>query len=102
MIRRSPAEVYLKYLILHPKRFQDSGILEACEYAQLDGVNARYISRLRGQLPVPKDFAPFDKNHWPSQSFLIKQGLHSIFFPDSHGKKAFELLKLARIKEFIE
>jgi hypothetical protein len=94
--------MYLKYMLLHPKRFSDTVILEACEYAQLDALGVTYLRRLRLSLRPPAEFHPFDEYHWPSQQYLLEQGLHRIFFPDKRGKKAFELLRKPRAKEFIE
>ncbi len=102
MIRRSPAEMYLKYMLLHPKRFSDAVVLEACEYAQIDALGATYLRRLRSSLQPPTEFYPFDEYHWTSQRYLLEQGLQRIFFPDKRGKKAFELLRKPRAKEFIE
>lgn len=102
MIRRSPAEMYIKYMLLHPKRFSDTVILEACEHAQVDALGVTYLRRLRSSLQSPTEFYPFDEYHWPSQQYLLEQGLQRIFFPDKRGKKAFELLRKPRAKEFIE
>lgn len=94
--------MYLKYLLIHPKRFQEKEILEACEFAQLDGVGLLYLARLKSHLSPPKEFRPLDAGHWPSQRYLLEQGLQGIFLPDEVGRKAFEMLKLPRVKEFIE
>lgn len=102
MIRRSPAEVYLKYMLLHPKGFSKRDILEACEYAQLDALGESYLERLRKNLKPPPEFYPFDEFHWPSQRFLLEEGLQPIFLPDKRGRKAFEILRKPRAKEFIE
>ncbi len=89
-------------MLLHPERFHDYAILEALEYAQLDGVGQSYLKRLRSQLHPPKLFRPFDATHWPSYEFLIKEGLLQIFHPDVHGKRAFQMLQMPRVKEFLE
>ena len=102
MIRRSPAEVYLKYMLLHPSGFSKRAILEACEYAQLDGLGESYLERLRRNLRPPSEFYPFDEFHWPSQQFLLEEGLQRIFLPDKRGRKAFAILQKPRAKEFIE
>lgn len=102
MIRRSPAEVYLKYLILHPKRYTDAQITEICQFAQVDYLGNWYLSRLRATLTPPKPFFPFDPNHQRSAHFLYMNGLHPIFHADDAARKAFKILELPRVKEFVE
>lgn len=102
MIRRSPAELYLKYLVLHPKGHTNEQIREICQFAQLDALGNWYLNRLRQELDPPEPFRPFDKNDKNSYRFLLSTGLSGIFHPDAAGKKAFEILKTPRIKEFVE
>lgn len=102
MIRRSPAELYLKYLVLHPKRYTNEQIKEICDLVQLDFLGKWYVDRLRARLKPPVPFYPFDKYHTPSYRFLMTEGLSWIFFPDKSGFKAFDILERARIKEYVE
>lgn len=102
MIRRSPAEVYLQYLILHPKKYTDAQITEICQFAQLDYLGNWYLSRLRANLTPPKPFHPFDRNHTRSANFLYLNQLHPIFHTDDAARRAFKILELPRLKEFVE
>ncbi len=102
MIRRSPAEVYLKYLILHPKKYTDAQIIEICQFAQVDYLGNWYLSRLRATLTPPTPFYPFDPSHQRSSHFLYMNGLHPIFHADDAARKAFKILELPRVKEFVE
>ena len=102
MIRRSPAETYLKYLLLHPKRYTNAQILDICQFVQLDYLGEWYLNKLRAQLKPPTPFHPFDRNHAPSRKFLMVSGLFWIFCPDKHGKNAFAILEQPRVKEFVE
>jgi hypothetical protein len=102
MIRRSPAELYIKYLLLHPRQYTDEQITEILKFAQLDVLGGWYLERLRGNLHPPEPFHPFDATHASSCKYLLLNGLKALFHPDRSGKKAFEILERPRIKEFVE
>lgn len=102
MIRRSPAELYLKYLTLHPKKYTNEQIEEICLFADVDFLGHWYIDRLRQQLKPPVPFHPRDKFHKPSYSFLLSNGLSWIFFRDKHSEMAFKVLESPRVKEYVE
>lgn len=102
MIRRSPAEAYIKYLVLHPKKHTNQDIKDICAFAQLDVLGDWYINRLRAQLDPPAPFHPFDRNHKASRNYILATGLGELFTPDDAGRKAFKILELPRVKEFIE
>lgn len=102
MIRRSPAEAYIKYLLLHPKKYDNGAIKDILEFAQLDFINNGYLQRLRAALDPPKPFYPFDTNHRPSRNFVLLEGLAQLFTQDDAGRKAFKILERPRVKEFVE
>jgi len=102
MIRRSPAEVYIKYLILHPRKYSNEDIKEILDYVQLDYIGDWYVDKLRGELRPPNPFYPFDRRHKLSRRFLLTNGLIWIFHPDPPGLKAFKILEKPRVKEFVE
>jgi len=102
MIRRSPAERYIKYLIVHPKKYTNKQIEEILKFAQLDFLGGWYVEKLRSKLHPPNPFRPFDSRHDPSQTWLLVNGLSWIFKPDKHGKRAFDILESPRVKEYVE
>lgn len=102
MIRRSPAEAYLQYLILHPRKYTDAQITEIARFAQIDHLGNWYLARLRANLTPPKPFFPFDPNHRPSSNFLYLNKLYPIFHTDEAGRRAFKILEMPRVKEFVE
>lgn len=102
MIRRSPAEVFIKYLLLHPKKYSNEQIIIRCREVQLDVVSLSYIERLAEKLEKPAVFRPHDRRHAASYKYLLLKGLAPIFHRDADGNRAFELLELPRAKEFIE
>ena len=102
MIRRSPAELYIKYLCTHPKKYTNAQIEEILQFQQLDFLGNWYVDRLRGKLSPPRPFFPFDKKHSPSQKWLFSSGLCWIYHPDKHGLRAFDILDHPRVKEYVE
>lgn len=102
MIRRSPAELYIKYLLLHPGKYTNEQVMEIMRFAQLDSLGEWYLERLRASLHPPAPFHPFDASHGPTNKFLLQVGLKGLFQPDREGKRAFSILEKPRAKEFIE
>jgi len=102
MIRHSPAEYYVKYLLVHPKRYTDSNIREILGTRQLDDLGGAYLVRLRRDLRVPAPFYPYDPKHSRSQRFLLKERLLLLYRPDDAMKNANQLLATARAKELLE
>lgn len=102
MIRRSPAELYIKYLIVHPNKHTNEQIEEIIQFAGLDFLGNWYVNRLREKLKPPTPFYPFNKSHVESQRWLYSTGLAWVFHPDKHGLRAFDILENARVKEYVE
>jgi hypothetical protein len=102
VIRRSPAEYYLKYLLVHPDDFSDEQIREIVMGKQLDFIGMSYLDRLRPTCVPPIPFYPEDEYHFPSQRFLIKHKIVEMFQPNEDLFRANELLENPRAKETIE
>lgn len=102
MFRRSPCDLYLKYLIVHPDHLTDEAIERRTVAEQLDSGGRAYLVRLRPTCVPPYPFRPLDKFHNPSHRFLAKHGIHRLFFPDKHVEAAFRVLHTPRAKEFVE
>lgn len=102
IIRRSPAERYLKYLLCHGKKYTNDQIIVMCQFAQISSLGFWYLDRLRGELKPPPQFFPHDKNHPLSVRWLLKNGLYTLFHPDQSVMGAMGILKSPRIKEFTE
>jgi len=100
VIRRSPAEKYLKYLIL--QGLEADEVVTRAQKEHLDPLGEWYIQELEEGLNPPHPFYPKDQYHWPSQQFLLKEGLLKLFFPDEHTKIAWKILRTPRAKEFVE
>lgn len=102
MIRKSPAEAYIKYLLLSPEKYSNKRVLEICREHQIDSLGKWYLDKLRNKLRQPLPFRPYDEDDGPSQRFLMLEGLHRLFHPDESGALAFQMLERPRVKEFIE
>jgi hypothetical protein len=101
-VRRSPCELYQKFLICHPDGYGDEQIRDIVVGQQLDFLGMPYLARLRVGLARPVPFYPVDQLHRPSQRFLIREGLRLFFHPDRSMVRALELLGDPRAKEMIE
>ncbi len=102
MIRRSPCEYYIKYLLVHPDEYPDTEIEELLRVQQLDNIGLEYLEKLREECVPPVPFYPNDEMHFRSQRFLIREGIRGLFIVDDNVECAMKLLNLPRAKEFIE
>jgi hypothetical protein len=99
---RSPAEFYIKYLILHPDKYLTRDIKERLLDEGLDFISEAYIDRLRSKLKPPTPFYPNDRDHAPSFHFLINERINGLFHRELAVRTALEILSLPRAKEFVE
>ena len=99
---RSPAEFYIKYLLLHPTGHSDEEVKQLLIEKELDWVSGEYIARVRKTLKPPMHFFPRDSAHGPSFFYLCQEGVNRMFFPDPDTKQALSFLKMPRVKEFLE
>lgn len=102
MIRRSPCELYIKYLLAHPDRYELRAIRHIVRGQQLDYPNDDYVESLKSRLRLPTPFYPSNKYHKRSHLFLMQHKLLGFFHPDAGCRAAHELLRNARAKELIE
>jgi hypothetical protein len=102
LIRRSTAEYYIKYLLLHPRGFSDEQVEGEILGRGLDLPNKKAIKSLRGTLSPSLPFRPFDRTDVQSQCFISKHGIHSMFFRTREVAEAFTVLTHPRLKELVE
>lgn len=102
MIRHSPAEVYIKFLIAHPDGYETETIMDMLRLKQLDFIGPSYIERLRLELHPPPHFQPENKLHRPSSRFITKHRLFYLFHPDLPMEEAYEILEDPKSKEAVE
>lgn len=102
MIRHSPAEMYIKYLLAHPDRYSNDTVIELLQLKQLDFIGPSYLERLRRSLRTPFPFRPQDRLHRPSMKFIMQHQSYYLFHPDKPMERALYLLDNPKAKEVLE
>lgn len=102
MIRRSPAEFYIKYLIVNPAKHSNDKIKSLLQASQLDYIGHDHLDGLRATCVPPVPFYPKDALHSKSQRFLMKERIRPLFFRTGPIVRALEILDQPRVKEFVE
>lgn len=99
---RSPAEFYLKGLVVDPRQFPTAELKERCLDEGVDFLSEAYLDRLRSKMKPPKPFHPDNPNHKASMRFVVQEGINRLFQRDVAMKMALEILEAPRAKEFVE
>jgi hypothetical protein len=100
---RSPAEYFIRALIVHPDAYSTGDIKQRVEGEDLDWLSEDYIEWVRTRIsPWPDPFYPHDKMHLPSWQFLHKERINRAFHVDLVMKAAGELKDKPRVREFVE
>ncbi len=102
MLRFSPAEFYIKFLLIHPSNYSNRDIEGILKDSQLDFIGDDHLLKLRSLLTAPIPFYPQDKRHHRSQRFLIREKIQGLFHRDEVVRRAFDILESPRAKEFVE
>jgi hypothetical protein len=102
MIRRSPAELYIKFLLCHPDGYDVDTTRAIIYKQQLDWVDDNYALGLKARMNIPVPFYPTNKAHKASSQFVYREKLAGFFTPDAAASVAHQLLQHARAKETIE
>jgi len=102
MIRRTPCEFYIKYLLVHPDGYTEEDIKHTVREHQLDWPGGNYLARLRRRVNPPDPFHPYDDRHRASYRFLTEHKLHTMFHQDKTTLAAIKMLNKPRAKEAVE
>lgn len=102
MIKHSPSEYYLKYLLVHPACYLNQYVKDVSVQLELDVLGDWYLGWLRDQLRPPAPFYPEDPGHEKSQRFLLKERLEQAFQPNGDMQRAMHLLGRPRVRELVE
>lgn len=102
MIKHSPAENYIKFLIVHPACYDNRYIKDVAREMGLDILGDWYLTWLRERIRPPVPFFPEDKSHARSEKFLVAERLEHAFRPDRDMNLALRLLYRARPRELAE
>lgn len=102
MIKHSPAENYLKYLVAHPACYDDLHIQSVAQELSLDLLGDWYMQWLRQRVKPPSPFYPEVSGHVPSERFMLREQITSAFVPDEAMERALRILCRPRIREVVE
>jgi hypothetical protein len=102
MIRHSPCELYVKYLLSHPDTYSNDAVIDLLRLKHLDFVGRNYLDRLRGDMYIPSPFIPNDQLHWPSVNFMLRHRLTFLYHPDVFTLEALDTLDDAQGKSTVE
>ena len=79
MIRRSPAEFYIRYRILKDPAKTDKDLIKDLMSELVFVPNETYLKDLRVEMTPPPGFKPEMLGHAQSQFFLTSRGIWSMF-----------------------
>jgi hypothetical protein len=100
---RSPAEYFIKALIVHPDAYTTEEIKERVEGEDLDWLSLAYIDWVRTRIPPwPEPFYPHDCLHLASSQFIHRERINRAFQTDLSMRAAGEAKDKPRVREFIE
>lgn len=102
MIRASPAERYLTFLVAHPKGYTNEDIIAMCDETGISTLGNWYLNKLRRDLKLPTPFKPHDHTHKASFRWVCQRRLLKLFQNDRAANQAYAILRQARVKEFVE
>jgi hypothetical protein len=94
--------MFLKWTILKNPKWTTEDIIDECRAHQLDWVSSAYLLGLKKTLKPPTSFRIGDKHHLPSYRFIVANGLTQICYKDRDAVCAFRMVKMPRVKEYIE
>jgi hypothetical protein len=103
VIRRSPAEKYLLYLLSVPdvaRTVED--LRDHFLELQLLWLGSAYVDRLKGRMELPQPFYPYERQHRESVRWLLSTGLFDFYHPTDAVEEAKTILSNPRAKEFAE
>jgi hypothetical protein len=100
MIRRSPSEYYIKYLVV--SGLDNLNVRKVCERHGLVSLGDWYINDIRARCRIPNPFRPEDPTHTPTREFLTREMIKLAFHPDDTMKKVLKILEKPRLREVVE
>jgi len=99
----SPAERYIRALVVHPDEYSSSDIEERLIDDGLDFISLKYIDSVRKKMPPrPRIFYPTDQSHQPSFMYICDNGINRFYIPDQTMRLSRSILEHARAKLQIE
>lgn len=100
MIRHSPCEYYIKYLVV--SGLSNEEVIRVCHSHDFPYLGNWYINRFREECVPPNPFLPNDPTHVPTRDFINREMIRLAYFPNDTMKRALEILDKPRIRELVE
>ena len=98
--RRSPAERYIKMLIV--TFGSNDAVRDVMARKRIDDGDRHYVDRLRSEFALPKKFDPYDKTDEAGQQLLARHGLLPLVHRDAAMVEALQILEHERAREIVE
>ena len=101
LLTKSPAERYIKYLILRYPGMNTEALMDQLDEQGLEPLGPEYLVRVRNLLNPPQPFRP-RSGHQPSLVYLGSLGIAELYNKTSDSEMALEILASGRGKEHVE
>jgi len=101
-MRRSPAEYYIRYRLLRDRDLPVEQVMSELADELVFAPGGQYAARLRQQMTPPEDFRPHDLGHEPSQRFLRRHKVRSLFHPHRGTREAIALFDDVRARTAVQ
>lgn len=102
MIRRSPAEFYIRYRILKDPAKSDKDLIKDLMSELVFVPNEAYLKDLRVEMTPPPGFKPEMLGHAQSQFFLTSRGIWSMFYPGPATREAKRVFDDVRTRSMLQ
>jgi len=102
MFTTCPADRYFRYLVTHPRGYDNEAIIAAAAKHGRYCPGPDYLDALRDELTPPRPFRPRSKKHKASQRFLIEHEIDGFYDGSEETKRAWEIVKNPRLCETVE
>jgi hypothetical protein len=102
MILRSPGELFLLHLLVHPDNHSIDEVIEIAIEKKMVFVGRSYLEKLRDQNVPPAPFFPSDRSHRPSMKFLYEKHIYDLVHPDEVTRQCIEILELPILRSYVE
>ncbi len=101
LLTKSPAERYIKYLILRYPGMNTEALMDQLDEQGLEPLGPDYLVRVRNLLNPPQPFRP-RSGHKASLVYLGSLGIAELYNKTSDSEMALEILASGRGKEHVE
>jgi len=98
-VTRSPAQRFITYLLVHPRKLDNRAVRRELERRRLVPLASRLLDGQRERLAPPDPFHPWQLDHQASRSFLEREGIEALFRRDPVAGDALRITEQPRLQE---